>query len=120
MCGIRDTVDIYPEPSIAACRYLARGVLIQPQPTADHYCLIVVFLLLQVFKTGNMGLSVDSADGVEVCIVLKANGACPSMQQLCHRAGDFNGCSYSVFDKGAKCCGRDFAFGQLGPFGGRR
>jgi hypothetical protein len=54
-----------------------------------------------------LGLTPSTANGAEVCIALRANGACPTLPNFCY--GDI--CKYAIFGNQNKCCATDFAPG---------
>ncbi|PNG99344.1 hypothetical protein TSOC_014893, partial [Tetrabaena socialis] len=71
-----------------------------------------------IFKTNSLDLNVGNANGAEVCIALRSNGNCPTLEQFCYQ-GDTVGCQYAIFDRadaGAGCCAEDWAVGKFGHF----
>ncbi|KXZ45159.1 hypothetical protein GPECTOR_57g449 [Gonium pectorale] len=69
-----------------------------------------------VFKTNNLYLNTTTANGVEVCITLKARGSCPTLDTFCY--GGI--CKFAIFSKSTNCCAKDYAPGVFGEYNRRR
>ncbi|KAG2440622.1 hypothetical protein HYH02_010201 [Chlamydomonas schloesseri] len=108
------------------CRYAVAGFTVSTKPNAfvapvwstetDNLITAPNPAQVAVLKTNNLNLDVRNANGVEICIALKANGKCPTMEDFCYDGL----CKYAIFDRSAGCCANDFAEGNDFGYNRRR